>query len=98
MTTNSKIWVSELNARPEVRAAFPKTAIRIYDTTLRDGEQTDGVVLSPQQKLEVAHKLDGLGGSRAEDAVPRVSGEDADASQPITQARLEAGCRRFRRG
>jgi hypothetical protein len=40
MTANSKIWVSELNARPEVRAAFPKTAIRFYDTTLRDGEQT----------------------------------------------------------
>jgi len=45
MTTNSKIWVSELNARPEVRAAFPATAVRFYDTTLRDWEQTVGVVL-----------------------------------------------------
>src|SRR5450631_3795804 len=53
MTANSKIWVSELNARPEVRGAFPQTAVRFYDTTLRDGEQTVGVVLSPQQKVEI---------------------------------------------
>src|SRR5437588_10153247 len=81
MTANSKIWVSELNARPEVRTAFPKTAIRFYDTTLRDGEQTVGVVLSPQQKLEIAHKLDELGVSRIEAGFPRVSAEDAEAIQ-----------------
>ena len=70
MTTNSKIWVSELNARPEVRSAFPKTPIRFYDTTLRDGEQTVGVVLSPQQKLEIALKLDELGIGRIEAGFP----------------------------
>ena len=53
MTSKSQIWVSDLNARPEVGAAFPKTTVRFYDTTLRDGEQTVGVVLSPQQKLEM---------------------------------------------
>src|ERR1700730_3208567 len=90
MTTNSKIWVSELNARPEVRDAFPKTPVRFYDTTLRDGEQTVGVVLSPQQKLEIAHKLDELGVSRIEAGFPRVSPEDAEAIQLMQKAGIKA--------
>jgi isopropylmalate/homocitrate/citramalate synthase len=90
MTTNSKIWVSELNARPEVRSAFPKTTIRFYDTTLRDGEQTVGVVLSPQQKLEIARKLDELGVSRIEAGFPRVSPEDAEAIQLMQKAGIKA--------
>jgi isopropylmalate/homocitrate/citramalate synthase len=90
MTANSKIWVSELNARPEVRGAFPKTPVRFYDTTLRDGEQTVGVVLSPQQKLEIAHKLDELGVSRIEAGFPRVSPEDAEAIQLMQKAGIKA--------
>ena len=90
MTSNSKIWVSELNARPEIRAAFPRTKIRFYDTTLRDGEQTVGVVLSPQQKLEIARKLDELGVSRIEAGFPRVSLEDAEAIQLMQKAKLKA--------
>src|SRR5216683_6998472 len=92
MTTshNSDIWVSELNARPEIRAAFPRTAVRFYDTTLRDGEQTVGVVLSPQQKLEIAYKLDELGVSRIEAGFPRVSAEDAEAIQLMQKAGIKA--------
>ena len=90
MTTNSKIWVSELNARPEVRSAFPKTTVRFYDTTLRDGEQTVGVVLSPQQKLEIARKLDELGVSRIEAGFPRVSAEDVEAIQLMQKAGIKA--------
>jgi len=90
MTNNSKIWVSELNARLEVRSAFPKTLIHFYDTTLRDGEQTVGVVLSPQQKLEIALKLDELGIGRIEAGFPRVSPEDAEAIQLMQKARIKA--------
>jgi isopropylmalate/homocitrate/citramalate synthase len=90
MATNSKTWVSELNARSEIRAAFPQTTIRFYDTTLRDGEQTVGVVLSPQQKLEIARKLDELGVSRIEAGFPRVSPEDAEAIQLMQKAKLKA--------
>ncbi len=89
-TSNSKIWVSELNARQEVRGAFPSTPVRFYDTTLRDGEQTVGVVLSPQQKLEIAHKLDELGVSRIEAGFPRVSAEDAEAIQLMQKAGIKA--------
>lgn len=90
MPDNSKIWVSELNARPEVRAAFPRATVRFYDTTLRDGEQTVGVVLSPQQKLEIAHKLDELGVSRIEAGFPRVSAEDAEAILLMQKAGIKA--------
>lgn len=87
---NSKIWVSELNARGEIRSAFPKSEIRFYDTTLRDGEQTVGVVFSPQQKLEIACQLDQLGVSRIEAGFPRVSPEDAEAIQLMQKVNLKA--------
>jgi len=87
---NSGIWVSELNARPEIRSAFPRSAVRFYDATLRDGEQTVGVVLSPHQKLEIARRLDALGVDRIEAGFPRVSPEDAEAIQLMFQAGLRA--------
>jgi isopropylmalate/homocitrate/citramalate synthase len=90
MTTNSKIWVSQLNTRPEIRSAFPQNKIHFYDTTLRDGEQTVGVVLSPQQKLEIAKQLDNLGVTRIEAGFPRVSPEDAEAIQLMQKASLKA--------
>src|SRR6266852_4590061 len=90
MNSNAKVWVSELNARPEIRSAFPRTKVRFYDTTLRDGEQTVGVVLSPQQKLEIARKLDELGISRIEAGFPKVSPEDAEAIQLMQKANLKA--------
>jgi len=90
MSTNSKVWVSDLNSRPEIRSAFPRTTVRFYDTTLRDGEQTVGVVLSPQQKLDIARKLDELGVSRIEAGFPRVSPEDAEAIQLMRKANLKA--------
>jgi isopropylmalate/homocitrate/citramalate synthase len=90
MTKESKIWVSELNARPEIRSAFPRTPVQFYDTTLRDGEQTVGVVLSPKQKVEIARKLDELGIARIEAGFPRVSPEDAEAIQLMQKAGLKA--------
>src|SRR5258707_6798873 len=89
-TANGKVWVSEHNARPEIRAAYPKNTVRFYDTTLRDGEQTVGVVLSPQQKLEIARQLDQLGVSRIEAGFPRVSAEDAEAIQLMQKAGVKA--------
>jgi isopropylmalate/homocitrate/citramalate synthase len=84
-------WVSELNRRPEVRKGFaPQRAVKFYDTTLRDGEQSVGVVMTPAQKLEIAHALDDLGVGRIEAGFPRVSTEDAEAFKLIANARLTA--------
>jgi isopropylmalate/homocitrate/citramalate synthase len=87
----NQIWISSLNqeqgVRPPLRISQP---IRFYDTTLRDGEQTVGVVLDPQQKLELARQLDGLGINRIEAGFPRVSSEDGEAIRLIQQAGLAA--------
>jgi isopropylmalate/homocitrate/citramalate synthase len=79
------IWTGELN-RPHAFAA----AVGFYDTTLRDGEQTVGVVLDPQQKLEIARALDELGVERIEAGFPRVSDDDREAVRLIAGAGLRA--------
>jgi isopropylmalate/homocitrate/citramalate synthase len=83
-----KIWTGELN-----RLALdpqPHATVGLYDTTLRDGEQTVGVVLSPQDKLEIARALDDAGVDRIEAGFPRVSEEDAEAIRLIAGAGLRA--------
>ncbi len=62
----------------------------LYDTTLRDGEQTVGVVLDPEEKLEIARLLDELGVDRIEAGFPRVSDDDRRAVQLIADAGLRA--------
>jgi isopropylmalate/homocitrate/citramalate synthase len=57
---------------------------------LRDGEQTVGVVLDPEQKLEIARLLDELGIDRIEAGFPRVSQDDWDAVKLIAGAGLRA--------
>ncbi|MDX6512825.1 MAG: hypothetical protein QOE36_2329 [Gaiellaceae bacterium] len=85
---NDGIWTGELNSRalePQVRGP-----IDLYDTTLRDGEQTVGVVLDPEQKLEIARLLDELGVDRIEAGFPRVSEDDRRAVELIVGAGLRA--------
>lgn len=85
------IWVSELNRRAEVRQPFaPAGAVNFYDTTLRDGEQSVGVVLTPSQKLEIARALDELGVGRIEAGFPKVSADDAEAFRLIAREGLKA--------
>jgi hypothetical protein len=47
---SGKVGKSDLNARPEIRSAFPRTQVRFYETTLRDGQQSVRVVLSRNRK------------------------------------------------
>jgi 2-isopropylmalate synthase len=57
--------------------------IRIFDTTLRDGEQAPGFSLRPAEKLQLAHQLDGLGVDIIEAGVPIASAADAEAVRRI---------------
>ena len=83
-----QLWTGELNRH----ALDPQshTTVGLYDTTLRDGEQTVGVVLSPEDKLEIARALDAAGVDRIEAGFPRVSEEDAQAMRLIADAGLRA--------
>jgi isopropylmalate/homocitrate/citramalate synthase len=64
--------------------------VGFYDTTLRDGEQTVGVVFTPEEKLELARGLDELGIERIEAGFPRVSADDWRAVELIGGAGLNA--------
>jgi isopropylmalate/homocitrate/citramalate synthase len=79
------IWTGELN-RPHALQA----EVGFYDTTLRDGEQTVGVVLMPEEKLEIARALSEAGVERIEAGFPRVSADDWEAVKLIAEAGLEA--------
>ena len=58
----SKLWTGDLNAK--ALEPQPRVTVGLYDTTLRDGEQTVGVVLTPEQKLDIARALAAAGITR----------------------------------
>jgi isopropylmalate/homocitrate/citramalate synthase len=84
----SKVWTGDLNAK--ALEPQPRVTVGLYDTTLRDGEQTVGVVLDPEQKVEIARALSEAGVDRIEAGFPRVSEDDARAISLILEAGLEA--------
>lgn len=85
LSDQNQIWTGALNDAYRLGGH-----VGLYDTTLRDGEQTVGVVLDPEQKLEIAKLLDELGIDRIEAGFPRVSQDDWDAVKLIANAGLRA--------
>ena len=65
--------------------------IRIFDTTLRDGEQSPGCSMNIHEKLEMARQLERLGVDTIEAGFPIASPEDFEAVQRI--AREVQSCR-----
>jgi 2-isopropylmalate synthase len=61
----------------------------IFDTTLRDGEQSPGISLNTAEKLEIAHQLARLGVDVIEAGFPIASPGDFEAVQAIARAELE---------
>jgi 2-isopropylmalate synthase len=59
--------------------------VRIFDTTLRDGEQAPGFSLRPAEKLRLARQLDALGVDIIEAGFPIASPADAEAVRRISQ-------------
>jgi len=59
--------------------------VRIFDTTLRDGEQSPGISLNKQEKLEIAHQLARLNVDIIEAGFPIASPGDFEAVQAIAR-------------
>lgn len=59
--------------------------IRIFDTTLRDGEQSPGATLNLQEKIEIARKLEAMGVDVIEAGFPITSQGDFDSVYAISQ-------------
>jgi isopropylmalate/homocitrate/citramalate synthase len=91
-------WVSPYNFLPEVREKFELPAkVSIHDATLRDGEQTPGVVFSIADKIAIAEKLDEVGVERIEAGMPAVSEQDFEAIKQISKLGLKARIYTFAR-
>lgn len=88
---DGKWWVSPYNFVPEVRNELQlPSKVEIHDATLRDGEQTPGVVFSVDDKVKIATKLDEVGVDRIEAGMPAVSPQDAEAIKEIAKLGLKS--------
>lgn len=84
-------WVSHYQFQPEVMGQLQLPAkVEFHDSTLRDGEQSPGIVFSPAQKVEIAKMLDAAGFQYIEAGFPPVSKADRDAISEITSLGLRA--------
>ncbi|KXB06326.1 citramalate synthase [candidate division MSBL1 archaeon SCGC-AAA382F02] len=72
--------------------------VKVLDTTLRDGEQTPGVALSPEEKLEIARKLDELGVDMIEAGSAITSAGEREGIRKIANEGLNAEISSFSRG
>src|ERR1700747_3773242 len=65
------------------------TRIRIYDTTLRDGSQGEGVNFSLQDKLQITRRLDDLGIDFIEGGYPLSNPKDCEYFQRVGELSLK---------
>ena len=64
--------------------------IKLDDTTLRDGEQTAGVVFANQEKIRIARLLDEIGVHQIEAGIAAMGGEERDVIEEIAHLDLNA--------
>lgn len=75
-----------------------KETVKVLDTTLRDGEQTPGVALSPEEKLDIAKKLDELGVDMIEAGSAITSVGEREGISKVANEDLKAEISSFSRG
>ena len=86
---DNRWWVSPFNLVPDVRNTYQlPPRVQLHDATLRDGEQTPGVVFSVADKVAIAEKLAEIGVDRIEAGMPAVSDQDFQAIKEITKLNL----------
>ena len=83
-------WVSPLNFMKEASFnEFPKQ-VKIHDVTLRDGEQTCGLVWREDERIRIAESLNDLGVDRIEVGMPIVSDENMRAIKHLISMNLKS--------
>jgi isopropylmalate/homocitrate/citramalate synthase len=80
-------WVSPMNFAPEIQEGLPER-VDIHDVTLRDGEQTPGVVFRREERVAIAQALADLGVARIELGMPAVSAEVAAGCAAVAELGL----------
>jgi methanogen homocitrate synthase len=86
---DNRWWVSPFNLVPDVRNTYQlPPRVQLHDATLRDGEQTPGVVFSVRDKVAIAEKLAEIGVDRIEAGMPAVSEQDFQAIKEIAKLNL----------
>jgi homocitrate synthase NifV len=73
-----------------VESMLGSTRVRLDDTTLRDGEQTAGVVFTNEEKLKIAKMLDRLGVDQIEAGIPVMGGDEREVIEKIAHMGLKA--------
>lgn len=89
---NNEYWhVSPLNFESEIVEGYKfPDKVFLHDVTLRDGEQTPGVVFDHDSRIEIAKMLSELGVHRIEVGFPAVSEEDNRAIADVAKLGLKS--------
>ncbi len=87
MSTSAGNGTGPSDASPDAGAdqRDPAKRVLIFDTTLRDGEQSPGISLNRNEKLEIAHQLARLGVDIIEAGFPITSPGDFESVQAISR-------------
>jgi len=73
-----------------VESKLGHATVRIDDTTLRDGEQTAGVVFANKEKIRIARLLDEIGVDQIEAGIPTMGGDERAVIEEIAHLGLRA--------
>ncbi|MCX7919776.1 MAG: homocitrate synthase [bacterium] len=92
--TTKDSWNLDEEAATRIERPRKKTTIdskvRIVDTTLRDGEQTAGIVFQPEEKIHIAQLLDKAGVYQIEVGVPAMGGDEQETIKKIVSLGLKS--------
>jgi len=80
----TKIWEMPFES------AIGSVPIKLDDTTLRDGEQTAGVVFTNAEKVAIAKMLDEIGIDQIEAGIPVMGGDEREVIEEIAHLGLKA--------
>ena len=88
---SGKYWVSPMNFISEAMDTSDiQDQVLVHDVSLRDGEQTPGVVFTTQDRIELARVLSELGVDRIEFGMPIASKDIYEAFEEVLKMELQA--------